>query len=126
MREFFVLFVHLLVKIAQLMKPGGARAIIAENLLLKQQLLVANRSRQRAPRLSALDRLLFGFWSLFLSTRRIIRTAVILKPSTLLRFHATLVQRKYHRLYTPRERSKPRSQGSLPGADPRHRRAEAA
>ncbi len=39
MREFFVLFVHLLVKIAQLMKPGGARAIVAENLLLKQQLL---------------------------------------------------------------------------------------
>ncbi len=61
MREFFVLFAHLLVTIAQLLKPGGARAIIAENLLLKQQLLVAYRSRQRAPRLSALDRLLFGF-----------------------------------------------------------------
>ena len=55
MREFFVLFVHLLVKLAQLMKPGGARAIVAENLLLKQQLLVACRSRQRAPRLSALE-----------------------------------------------------------------------
>ncbi len=99
MREFFVLFAHLLVTIAQLMKPGDARTIIAENLLLKQ-LLVACRSHQRAPRLSALDRLLFGFWSLFLSTRRMIRTAVILKPSTLLRFHAALVQRKYHRLYT--------------------------
>ena len=94
MSEFFVLFAHLLVTIAQLLKPGGARAIIAENLLLKQQLLGACRSRQRAPRLSALDRLLFGFWSLFLSTRRMIRNAVILKPSTLLRFHAALVQRK--------------------------------
>ncbi len=61
MREFFILFVHLLVKIAQLMKPGGARAIVAENLLLKQQLLLACRSRQRAPRLSTLDRLLFGW-----------------------------------------------------------------
>ena len=55
MSEFFVLFVHLLVKIAQLMKPDGARAIVAENLLLKQQLLVACRAWQRAPRLSTLD-----------------------------------------------------------------------
>ena len=38
MRAFFVLLVHLLVQIAQLMQPGGARAIVAENLLLKQQL----------------------------------------------------------------------------------------
>ena len=94
MREFFILFAHLLVTIARLMKPGGARAIVAENLLLKQQLLVACRTRQRAPRLSALDRLLFGFWSLFLSTRRLVRAAFILKFSTLLRFHAALVQRK--------------------------------
>jgi hypothetical protein len=34
---------------------------------MKQQLLVINRSRRRAPNLSALDRFLFGFWSLFLS-----------------------------------------------------------
>lgn len=111
MREFFILFVHLLVTIAQLMKPGGARAIVAENLLLKQQLLVACGSRQRAPRLSALDRLLFGVWSLFLSTRRMVRAAVILKPSTLLRFHGALVNRKYHRLYTPRKWTKPGPKG---------------
>ena len=36
MRECFVLFVHLLVTIAQLMKPGGAKAIVAENLLLNK------------------------------------------------------------------------------------------
>jgi hypothetical protein len=46
MRECFVLFVHLLVQIAQLMQPGGGgRAIVAENLLLKQQLLVTCRYR---------------------------------------------------------------------------------
>jgi transposase InsO family protein len=111
MREFFILVTHLLVTIARLGKPGGARAIVAENLLLKQQLLVACRSRQRAPRLSALDRLLFGWWSLFLSTRRISRAAVLLKPATLLRFHAALVQRKYHQLFTPRTRAKPGPNG---------------
>ena len=109
--RIFVLFAHLLVKIAQLMQPGGARAIVAENLLLKQQLLVACRSRQRAPRLSALDRFLFGWWSLFLSTRRIVRAAVLIKPSTLLRFHAALVQRKHHQLFTPRTRTKPGPKG---------------
>jgi hypothetical protein len=33
------------------------------------------------------DRLLLGFWSLFLSPHGIRRAAVILKPSTLFKFH---------------------------------------
>ena len=64
MKYLLMLFIHLIVTLARLMGTGGAKAIVAENLLMKQQLLVACRSRQRAPRLSALDRLLFGFWSL--------------------------------------------------------------
>jgi len=111
MREFFILFAHLLVTIAQLMKPGGAKAIVAENLPMKQQLLVACRTRRRTPRLSALDRWLFGLWSLFLSTRRLVRAAFILKSSGLLRFHAAMVQRKYHRLFTPHTRAKPGPKG---------------
>ena len=106
-----MLFLHLIVTLARLMRPGGARAIVAENLLLKQQLLIACRSRQRAPRLSPLDRFLFGFWSLFLNTRRRIRAAGLLKSSTLLRFHAALVQRKYHRLFASHTRSKPGPKG---------------
>jgi len=31
-----------------------------------------------------------GFWSLFLHPRRILRSALILKPSTLLQFHKAL------------------------------------
>ena len=54
---------------ATLCGRGGVRAVIAENLLLKQQLIVLRRPRQRAPRLTASDRLLFGFGSLFLSPR---------------------------------------------------------
>ena len=94
MRKFFILMAQLLVTIARLMKPGGAKAVMAENLLLKQQLLVACRTRHRTPRLSALGRLGLGFWSLFLTARRRARAAILLKPSTLLRFHAALVQRK--------------------------------
>lgn len=63
-----ILLAHLFTIIAIRPGPGGARAVIADSLLMKQQLLVVNRSRPRPPNLSALDRFLFGFCSLFLST----------------------------------------------------------
>jgi len=54
---------------------------------MKQQLLIINRDRPRAPNLSLLDRFLPGFWSLFLNPHHIQRAAVIIRPSTLLKFH---------------------------------------
>jgi hypothetical protein len=56
MKDLLALLVHLLTTVAKLPGPGGARAIVADSLLMKQQLLIINRSRQRAPNLSALDR----------------------------------------------------------------------
>ena len=111
MGDLFILLGHLLTTIAKLLRPGGARAVAAESALMKQQLLVVNRSRRRAPNLSVLDRFLFGFWSLFLGERCIPRVAVILKPSTLLRFHEALKKRKYRLLFTPRTRRKPGPKG---------------
>ena len=95
MKDLLILITHLLATIAKLLGPGDARAVVADSLLMKQQLLIINRSRRRAPNLSALDGLLPGFWSLFLSPRRIQRVAVIIRPSTLLTFHDTLKKRKY-------------------------------
>jgi hypothetical protein len=100
MRDALVLLLHFLTSIAKLLGPGGARAVIAETLVVKHQLLILNRSRRRAPNLSALDRFLLGFWSLFLSPRRILRVAVIIKPSTLLKFHEVLKKRKYRLLFS--------------------------
>jgi putative transposase len=100
MKDLLVLLVHLLTTIAKLLGPGGAKAIVADSLLMKQQLLVINRSRQRAPNLSALDRFLLGFWSLFLNPRHLRRAAIIIRPSTLLKFHNLLKQRKYRLLYS--------------------------
>ena len=48
MRELLILAIHLLVTFAKLVRPGGVRAVAAESLLLKHQLLISNRSRQRA------------------------------------------------------------------------------
>ncbi len=46
MRDLVILFVHLLTTIAKLTRPGGARAGVAESLLVKHQLLILNRSRE--------------------------------------------------------------------------------
>lgn len=84
MRHVLLSLLHLAVMAAKLCGPGGVRAVIAENLLLKQQLIVRRRARQRAPNLLRSDRLLCGFWSLVLSPGRIRTVAVALRPSTLL------------------------------------------
>ena len=108
MKDLLALFAHLLTTLAKLLGPGGAKAIVADSLLMKQQLLIINRSRQRAPNLTPADRTLLGFWSLFLSARRIERAAVILRPSTLLKFHEMLKRRKYRLLYTARRKRRPK------------------
>ena len=100
MKDLLVLLAHLVTTIAKLLGPGGVRAVIADSLLMKQQLLIINRSRQRAPNLSALDRFLLGFCSLFLNPRHLRRAAVIIRPSTLLKFHNLLRYRKYRLLYS--------------------------
>ena len=58
MKDLLLPLLHLAVTAAKLCRPGGVRAVIAENLLLKQQLIVLRRSRQRAPNLRVGDRLL--------------------------------------------------------------------
>src|SRR5262249_21470038 len=50
---------------------GGVRAVVAESVLMKHQLLIVNRSRQRAPNLRVLDRLVPGFCSLSIKSTRV-------------------------------------------------------
>ena len=111
MKGVIYLLFHLLTTLAKLIQPGGSRTVIAENLLLKQQLIIHCRSRQRAPNLSTQDRALLGFWSLFLNPKRIVRAAIIIKPSTLLSFHNALKKRKYRLLYSPGGGGKPGPKG---------------
>ena len=95
-----VLGIHLLVTLARLLRPGGARAVAAESLILKHQLVIVGRSRRRAPNLTSFDRVILGIAALFISARRIPQLAVILKPSTLFRVHRVLVDHKYRRLFS--------------------------
>lgn len=111
MRSFSFLFIHFLTTLAKLLGPGGIKAVLAENLLIKQQLLVINRSRHRAPALSLADRVCMGWLSLFMIPRRLLRAAVVIKPSTLLKFHQALKMRKYRLLFSSRRQGKPGPQG---------------
>ena len=115
MRDLLILAIHLLVTFAKLLRPGGVRALAAESLLLKHQLLISNRSRQRAPNLTTLDRLVLGVTTLFLSPGRIRKCGALIKPATLLKFHKALVDRKYRLLFSSAfSRRKPGPKGPSP------------
>ena len=99
MRDVLLALLHLAVVAAKLCGRGGVRAVMAENLILKQQLIVLRRARQRAPNLTWTARLLCGFGSLFLSAGRVRKVAIAIRPATLLTFHRALVGRKYRLLF---------------------------
>jgi putative transposase len=100
MTNLLLILLHLAVMTAKVCGPGGVRAVIAENLQLKQPLIVLRRARQRAPNLTLSDRLLCGFAALFLTPGRMRKVAIAVRPATLLAFHRALVRRKYRRLFS--------------------------
>ena len=104
-------FIHLISLLIRLLQPGGIKTVAAENLLLKKQLLVIQRTRGKAPNLTTLDRLVFGWLSMLLTPKRIAQSAIIIKPSTLLTFHKALGKRKYLRLFSSHSKNKPGPKG---------------
>jgi putative transposase len=114
MHDLIILFIHLITTVLRIARPGGLRSVVAESVLIKHQLLILNRSRRRAPNLRVLDRLIAGFCSLWINPTRLLRTAIALKPSTVLHFHRALVQRKYRLLFSPKCRAKPGPKGPNP------------
>src|SRR5438552_18251428 len=111
MRDLVILFIHLLATAARLAGRGGLRSVIAESVLLKHQLLILNRSRRRAPHLRLSDRLVAGLCALLMRPSRLIRSAIVLKPSTLLRLHQALRNRKYRLLFSSQRRGRPGPKG---------------
>jgi putative transposase len=107
MREILILFVHLVVTFVRLILPGGFRSVVAESILIKHQLQILNRGRKRAPNLCSTDRIMVGFCTLFIRPARLLRSAVVLKPSTPLHLHNLVTRRKYRALYSPWRRRRP-------------------
>jgi hypothetical protein len=75
MRDLGILFIHLLTTVVKLMGPGGSRAVIAESLLVKHQLVILNRGRERAPNLRPMDRVVAGLCALLVRPARFARVA---------------------------------------------------
>ncbi len=111
MKELFVLMAHLLTTLVKLAQPGGARAVAAESIALKHQLLMMQRTRKRAPSMTPWDGLFVGLCSLWIAPGRWKKLAVVFRPSTIRRFHEVLVRRKYRFLYTAKRRGKPGPKG---------------
>jgi putative transposase len=106
-RDLAVLLLHLLATVARLAGPGGARSVVAESVLVKHQLLILNRSRKRSPKLRLSDRMIAGLCALLIRPSRLIRSAIVFKPSTLLRLHRALTTRKYRWLFSTKVPTKP-------------------
>jgi transposase InsO family protein len=85
--------------------------VVAESALLRHQLLILNRGRQRAPNLWATDRITAGLFTLLISQARILRSAIVLKPSTLLCLQNRLRKRKYRMLFSPQRGRRPGPKG---------------
>ena len=111
MRDFILLFVHVIVTVARLAGPGGLRSVVAESALLRHQLLILNRGRKRAPNLHGTDRITAGLFTLLISQARILRSAIVLKPSTLLCLQNRLRKRKYRMLFSPQRGRRPGPKG---------------
>jgi len=60
-----------------LAKPEGTKALIAENIMLRKQLIQLSRKHKRSPKLSFLDRLYFAILAHFINPRRLIKSAII-------------------------------------------------
>ena len=100
MRDIVIVFVHLIVTVVRLARPGGLRSVVAESVLVKHQLRILRRGRKRAPNLRAADRIIAGLCTFFMHPARVPRSAIVLKPSTLLHLHHVLTKRKYHLLFS--------------------------
>src|SRR4029078_9057516 len=95
MRDFAIVFVHLIVTLARLAGPGGLRSVIAESVLVRHQVLVLSRGRKGAPNLRGGDRILMRVCMRLIHPAGVFCAAITLKPATLLHFHSLLSKRRY-------------------------------
>jgi hypothetical protein len=110
-RDVVILFVHLIVNVVRLARPGGFRSVVAESVLVQHPLLILHRGRKRAPNLRLEDRSITGWCTRFLRPPRILRSAMVWKPSTLLHLHSLLRKQKYRLLFSSKCGRRPGPKG---------------
>ena len=111
MKNLLPIIWHIFTTLFRLLTPNGTKAIIAENIALRRQLLILSRKHKRSPNLTTSDRFIFAWCAGNLSVQRIIKNVIIIKPATILKFHRYPKEKKYQQLYTSRPRRKPGPKG---------------
>lgn len=110
-QTILLLLANLVSALITTLTPGGTRSLMAENLLLRQQLLVLGRQRKRSPPLTGMDRLVFGALAACITPKRLQRVAIALRPASLIKFHKLLAEKKYQQLFSSKRRQKPGPKG---------------
>jgi len=105
MFKWLFILVFFICGLLRFLKPGGAKSLLAENALIKHQLIILSRDNRR-PRLTPWDRLFMACTAFFISARRLRKSAVVVQADTLLGFHRSLVKRKYSWLFSKKNRAK--------------------
>jgi len=89
--KILFLILQLIINCLKLLIPGWARRMSAENLMLRNQLITVAHKQKRSPKLAASDRIIFSILAGMISTKRLSRIAITIKPATLLKFHRAFV-----------------------------------
>lgn len=100
MLKFITLLLHIIRIAILLCKPDGVKALMAENLILRKQLITLTRKHHRSPKLSLIDKLIFAILAHVIKTRRLVKSAIMIKPATILKFHKALINKKYRILFS--------------------------
>lgn len=111
MKRWLQLMIMTITTLLTLMSKGGIRKLASENILLRQQLIVLSRNKKRSPKPPLSDKILFGWLAIFITPNRLKKIAIILKPTTILKFHRALIKRKYHFLFSRKNQKKPGPKG---------------
>ena len=69
MKEAITFFIYFIFTILKAIRPGGIKSIVAENLAIKQQLIIIKRKSKisKSPRLTPFQRIFVSFLSFFMS-----------------------------------------------------------
>jgi len=105
MTWFIGVLLRLLTAFSRLLGQDGVKALVAENIALRQQLIVLSRQRTKAPNLRTGDRIILALSSLLVRARRLPKIAVVVRPSTLLQFHRALVRKSINACFRRNRRS---------------------
>lgn len=95
----------------RLSKRGGAAGLVAEVILLRQQLVVLTRGKKKSPPLTTFDRVVMALCAFKMAPDRITKASIAIASATLLDFHRALVNRKYSRLFSRKSHVKPGPKG---------------